>query len=182
MKLIYKLALSHLRARFFNNLPIKANMDKPEALFYKHYFNDFAKQVDVSLVHFVDPLNFKNSIKTINEKYLRLLLSCTKFRNDFAAYLTSGNIKVIYQASIAKKLSKLFARIERLMFREANSDQNKIKSHQHDNCDKLSNKPVYNARCYFRCNKQCKLPWTSIEIDTATKHLLNLCKNYEQEE
>lgn len=157
IKFVFKLTLRHLRTTFF----AKNNINKPntedELCFYKYYFGDLAKSLSLSLSEFFDPLNFKTNQKTLNIDFLKRVFLSSEFRNNFMNYLSSGQLKQDYQATIPSKIVNLLRRFERLM-----SLSQKLDS------------VVTSVHRYFRTNRQCKLPWGENEITIAVNTFISM--------
>lgn len=145
---------------YFKTYQLK-NCSESDVVFYKHYFDNIARQMDRPLNDFVDPLNYRSSQKTLNNDYISLLFTSPMFRRDFHAYLASDQLKSAYRHSVPSKLFKVLVRFERLM---------------HDNGMQKMQETIESVQWYFRKNKQCKLPWTEVEVNTAVDNLLQLCK------
>lgn len=146
---------------FFKANNLNHHVYDSEVAFYRYYFTDTARRLDLPLTDFFDPLNYRSRQKTLNNDYISLLFTSPLFRRDFHEYLSSGHLKTMYQASIPNKLLKVLIRFERLML--TNGPQ-KIEE------------TIQSVQKYFRTNKQCKLPWTEKEVNTAIDNLIQLCR------
>ena len=154
-KFVYKHTLKYLKARFNieHNLPF--NKESEEA-FYKHYFENHAKERNVQIKVFYDPLNSKSESKskTISNGHLILLFTCKKFKSDFFGYLDSA-FKEDYQSSTFKKIEKLLLGLEKSLTESNGVGKEKL-------IKKYTNE--------FSLKKRVKFPWSSQEIDAAMRH------------
>lgn len=162
IKFVFKLSLRHLRLNYFKAHNLKPNIRESELKFYAHYFGDLAKRTKVPLAEFLDPLNFRTRQKTLNSEYIHLLFASTAFKCDFLNYLKSGSLKSEYQSTVSTKLVKLLVRFERIL--------------ETKDIEKLE-RAVSSVQRYFRTNRQCKLPWTEREVDTAIENLVTIAEN-----
>lgn len=161
VKFVFKLTLKHLRTIHSKNTGLSINTPEAELSFYNYYFSALAKQWNMPITDFFDPLNYKTQQRTLNSEYIHRLFKSTEFSANFLKYLESGQLKLEYQASIPKKLIKLLHRFDKLWA-----------YHGSEKSDEL----IFSVQKYFRTNKQCKLPWTEREVDSAIQNLIQMCK------
>lgn len=162
IKFVFKLTLKHLRLDFFSKHNLKPGAQESELIFYKYYFEKLALSWNLPISEFFDPLNFRTNQKTLNNDFLRRLFSASEFRAKFLEYLTSGQLKREYWASVPKKLFKMLKRFERIL---TSNDSEKLQT------------AILAVQKYFRTNKQCKVPWTENEVDMAIRYFMQFCGN-----
>ena len=158
LKFVFKLSCRHLKKKFEKRRSFLGFSKRFEKLFYRFYFEKESKERGIPLKEFYDPLSYAVDSKTINQNYLRRVLSVYGFRTDLLKYLKSGEFKRDYQRSIRSKLNKLLGRFDCLF--ESQEDLEKKN---------------YTTRVkrYFRRNKQCKLPWSEREIEKSLTDFLS---------
>ena len=153
-KFIYKKTIKCLKQSFFQRNADKAKRPSEDD-FLNFYFKKTAKDHDVPLDFFKDPLiqkyrkrNEKNKQvrkdrpKSINTKYLRLIFQSPHFVRDFFDYIET-KFKEEYLSDIPEKFLLIF--------------KNYINS----------NNNIQQSKEYFQNNKRCKLPWTFHDVDLA---------------
>ncbi len=162
LKFIFKLSFRHLKKNFEKSRSFLGFSKRSEELFYRFYFERESKERGIPLKEFFDPLNYVVDSKTINQSYLRRVLSVYGFRSDLLKYIKSGEFKRDYQRSIRSKLNKLLGRFDSLF-----------------ECQEDLEKKNYSTRVkrYFRRNKQCKLPWSEREIEKSLSDFLSFVSN-----
>lgn len=117
--------------------------------------------LNIDIKEFHDPLNTKGKAKTLNGDYLKLVFKSPKFKSDFTSYINSEAIKLDYNATLKRKIRHLLLKFDHYFGTE------KISS------AKIG---IEKAQNYFRKNRQCKLPWTRVEIDTAVNTFTFMAK------
>lgn len=130
--------------------------------FYDFYFGNIARDLNLDIKDFLDPLNFKTSQKTLSYSFLKRLFSSAVFKTDFLDYLTSGRLKQDYRASVPTKITKVLGRFDKV---EYSNNPGKMTA------------TVHLVQTYFRTNRQCKLPWTHNEVDNAVDCLIHSVQN-----
>ena len=161
VKFVFKLAFKHLKFNFQQSNLDSQQPQSTDLAFYKFYFEELSKKWQLPLSEFYDPLNNKTRHKTLTGEYMKLVFASEKFRTHFKSYLLSGQLKSDYQAGVPNKILKLLKRFDKCF----------------DSRDLSNNTSVIGSmRRYFRTNKQCKLPWTDMEITSAVETLAQLCK------
>jgi hypothetical protein len=156
-KFVYKNVLKNLRKIATTEIELQNTQLKltPSMAFKRYYFEDFTESSDMTIDHFIDPLNASNkdrAFKTLSKDFFKELFKNTRLYNDFFAYLESPDFAKDYQKKIQKKIEKLLVRWEALLKKETAEE-------------------VIFSRIeeYFKNNKQCKLPWSSNEISHAVE-------------
>jgi hypothetical protein len=156
-KFIFKHVLKNLKKEFFESTLFKST-HQDKGLFYHYYFDEIAERRKYSIESFHDPLNFQTGdrvYKTLSNIYLALLFESRRFQNDFLLYMTSTSLLSDYRELVPKKIEKLLLKWERML-------SGKI----------CQEKIIQSIRAFFSSNKQCKLPWTSEEINHAAMSFL----------
>ena len=161
IKFIYKNTLKSLKNKYINENNFRKNKKSIES-FYKFYFEDLAKKLNISLNSFYDPLNHKEGSKqkSLNFKFLKLVFCSKKFKNDFFKYLNCI-FKIIYQKILIKKIDSFFYKIEKKY-----SDQS----------DETKNVQMKN---YLKNNK-VKFAWSFIEIDDAREFFMKKINSFDR--
>ena len=161
-KFVFKYALKYLRHQFYiRNGLIKSPAN--ELLFYKHYFGECAVRNKTPLEHYFDPLyrasNKNPKHKSINSKYLEFVLDSAVFKDDFFAFLQTH----FYNTHLSNINSKI-----RKFLKKLRGDLLASRS------DELSNVLIERFVDKLRKNKKCKLPWTTVEVDSALAQFKSL--------
>lgn len=136
---------------------------KNKTIFYQEYFADVIEdnpQLKVEEFYFQSKWNKNNpdvSPKNSINKFLCLVFSSPKFKKDFISYVNpddplKSRLWIEYEKSIEKKIKKLLVYRENEMLRTS--------------CIKNIEEEMIT---YFKSFKQCKLPWSYIEIESAIK-------------
>lgn len=151
IKFVYKHTLKYLKSQFYDQNKIRFNKES-EIRFYEHYFSKLAKEKNVALRLFFDPLTLKGEgervPKTISQDHLQLLFSCSEFKSLFVNY-AKNEFKNDYQSSIYRKLERILFPLEKEL-REGEEGE-KVREFA---------KGIAQA-------KKLKLPWTVGEIEVA---------------
>ena len=146
-KFVYKLTLKKLRNKFYKKRNLKNNK-RTELLFYRYYFQNDAKLKSRNLKDFYDPLNIKETKKTLNNTFLKLIFQTEKFKKNFLDILNT-KFKRSYMKTIPNKINKLFQKLE-------------------IDCEKLGkNIAVMNYVKFVKKVKRFKLPWFVAEVDMS---------------
>lgn len=152
IKFVFKLAFKKLKSSLLRKNCISFYSKKFDSQFYSYYFAETAKQLNISIEEFYDPLNHKGALKTLNNEYLRLVFNSPSFKRDFLEYLSSGRLVTDYHDNLKRKIRQLLVKFDALCkFDDAQATDRSIAAVQQ----------------YFRMNRQCKLPWLNIEVVTA---------------
>ena len=150
-KFIYKNTLKIMIKNFFKNQKLKKNREN-EDLFYFHYFSEISKKKNLPLRSFYDPLNVKQKVKTLNNKFLNLIFSSKLFKKDFFKTL-ENNFFQNYENLIIKKFEKFFWKFEKKRFLIGKKNQ-------------ITNKLIE----YLFKSKRVKFPWDQKEIEEAISY------------
>lgn len=132
---------------------------------YNYYFTEISKKMKISIYEFFDPTKKTQKhpyIKTFGKKYLKLILKSEIFKKDFL-YFLENDLKKFYYKELEKKIKNMFFQL----FNKFEIFKNK-NFHEKFSDDILFEKNAYN---YFVQNSQCKIPWSSVEIDYSIKKL-----------
>lgn len=156
-KFVYKLTLKKLRNKFYKKRNLKNNK-RTELKFYSHYFEKDSKPKNRSLKDFYDPLNIKETKKTLNNSFLKLIFQTEDFRNNFFQIMNS-KFRKSYLKTIPNKFVKLFEKLDL----------------QIDDCGK--EKAVFEFVKMVRKIKRLKLPWFIVEVDSAVVAFNQLINN-----
>lgn len=170
-KFLFKYAIQYLKRQLETNKSIPYH--QKDSYVYSYYFGEIAKEQNYPLEHFMDPSiersGDKKSIRTFGLKYLKILLSSEKFKNDFSNFILK-NIENIYLPKIKSKLETLLEWLHnRLNFNDFFSKTGNFKFPTHlGEMEKLITKRKFEIiENYLVYNNQCKLPWSLTEIRTA---------------
>ena len=170
---------------------------------YNFYFLEISKKIKISILEFFDPTKKKQKlpyIKTFGKKYLKLILKSEKFKIDFLHFL-KNDLKNFYFEELLKKIKNMFFqlfkkfenfqknhKVNHINFENNNNHRGdhmnfknkknfeiskKKKKFENFNEEILFEKNAYN---YFIKNSQCKIPWSSVEIDDSVNKLLSYIK------
>ncbi len=121
-----------------------------EEEFYNYYFLEISNKKKISMLNFYDPLNCKQKILSLNNKFLNLIFSSKNFFETFFEILDK-EFEDIYKKNVFKKFDKLFKKFD-LMF--------KNKSEEY---------LIQKALLYLKKTKGLKFPWDFREIECAKK-------------
>lgn len=161
VKFVFKATFKHLRNQFLKSKHCASFTETIDNEFYEYYFGELSVALNTKLCEFRDPLNHANHHKTLTHEYLRLVLRSPLFKSAFLDFLSSGQLKSDYQRTIPNKILKVLKRFD-YYTDPSSSDQQNTAAHQ--------------VRKYFRVNRQCKLPWTEVEVNGAVDCLKQACK------
>ena len=172
-KFVCKHINAYLYTKFVTEERLLFNKES-EKQFYKHYFEDYAKEKNIPITNFYDPVRAcvksKNVTKSLNTEYILRILGCDKYRVDFFEYLQTDFV-ADYLSAVCKKLSRLLLPLEKQLHISKEKDYPSIVS-------KFIKTKVE--------SKWCKIPWSFQEVVTAKSHfldyfnkLLNLLKYYD---
>lgn len=152
IKFVFKLTFKKLKSSLLRKNRISFYSKKFDSQFYNHYFGETAKQLNITIEEFYDPLNHKGALKTLNNEYLRLVFTSATFKTDFLEYLTSGKLVEDYHNNLKRKVRQLLVKFDHICVLD---DPSNIE------------RSIAAIQQYFRMNRQCKLPWLNIEVVTA---------------
>ena len=150
-KFIYKNNLKIMIKNFLKAKNLKKTKEN-ENLFYIYYFEEISKKKNISLKSFYDPLNVKQKVLTLNNKFLNLIFSSKKFKKDFFETL-KNDLSIHYEKLIIKKFEKFFWKFEKKRFLIGKKNQITLK---------LIN--------YLFKSKRVKFPWDNYEITEAIRY------------
>jgi len=162
LKFVFKNVIKHLKNSFFDSVKQNSINNHEDDHFYEFYFGKLAKEWSVSISHFYDPLNKKVNHKTLCNEYLNQVMCSTQFKTDFLKIIVSDTLQTEYQLSVPKKIKKLLKRFD-----------DKFIYCTDDNLDKN----IDFVRRYFRSNRQCKIPWTSKQINSAIGYAFQIFRH-----
>ena len=156
-KFIYKNSIKIMKKLFYiaKRLP---KSKSSEADFYQYYFKEISLRKDISLENFIDPLNCKRNVKTLNNKFLSLIFSSENFKNDFKKVM----------------INELFFNYEKLILRKFVKFFEKFDNQYNSSFD-------FEVLCgnvikYLKDNKRIKFPWDKNEIENAIFRFLKKIK------
>lgn len=163
-KFIFKLTFKQLKDKYKKQNPAKASDDLS---FYAFYFSGLTNSETFD--EFKDPLlskgqKKKGEPKTLNKKYLRKLFKSESFKKDFLACINSYSFILDYQKTIQKKIEKSLLLFEKKF--KFTKDNTSLEVHDLQN--------------YILKEKSIKLPWTIVEINTATKYFGYLVNSFDK--
>lgn len=141
-KFVYKNIIKLMKKRVM----IEKNIN--EKCFYDFYFLNLSKKKNISIKNFYDPLNHKQKMLSLNNKFLILIFSSNKFYDDFFKILEE-DFKETYKINVFKKFEKLFKKFEIYY---------KTKNEKFTLCKILS---------YLKKTKGLKFPWDFRELECA---------------
>lgn len=173
-KFLYKLFKKIQKDNF-----CKKRAKNKDNIFIDYYFKETARDLNIEIEAFSDPSNNnyvlrKNVIKKRNKKkksldfkFLKLILKSEKFKKDFIEFL---NNKVIpyYKSSLKHKIDSLLVRIKKYI--KINQEKN-----LNLNISKIWRLSIYD---YLIKKKQCKIPWTISEIQKGIHNILNKINHF----
>ena len=163
-KFIFKMALNHLRNSFLRIKGLKNNK-KGELSFYEYYFKDLADQTGNQFDAFFDPLyktTLKNKVfKSINTRYLKLLMQSERFKAAFTNFL---NIvcREVHEANIVLKVNEF------MVYLRQNTQTSKTEE------ERESLYRVFDDD--LRRKRKFKIPWTVHEAENAITQFKNRMK------
>ena len=169
-KFLFKHAIQYFKKELEMNQIIPVH--KKDTFVYKYYFDDISKANNVPLECFMDPSIIRKKktkqIKTFGLRYLKIILTSKKFKNDFIKCILN-KIEEIYIKKIEHKLSALLLWLsDRLNnYNEDNYDKNYGKSINKSGFDEEYIRKHNILTDYLVFNNQCKLPWSLSEIKIA---------------
>ena len=165
IKFIYKWIMKKLKKDF----PFTSHESPNElnAKFYEFYFEDIAKQLNLTVEAFYDPTNQEkraksntaSKYKSINTDFLKHIFLSEKFLKDFKTCLESPELEKEYQKKLQKKIEKLLLRWDKLNSKHT--------------LEQLMEK----ADNYFKVSVRCKLPWTLNEVIGAKEYFLKFLRS-----
>lgn len=144
-KFLYKNIIKLMKKKF-----IKEN-NSNEKNFYDFYFSLISKKKKLPIKSFYDPLNHKQKILSLNNRFLILIFSSKKFYYDFFKIL-EHDFNEVYKINVFKKFEKLFKKFE-------------IFYKNHNNENFILNKLL----AYLKKTKGLKFPWDFRELECAKK-------------
>ena len=150
-KFIYKNNLKIMIKNFLQKQNLKKNKEN-ERLFYIYYFSEISKKKNISLKSFYDPLNVKQKVLTLNNKFLNLIFASKNFKIDFFETL-KNDLPNHYQDLIIKKFEKFFWKFEKKRFLIGKKYQ-------------ITSKLID----YLFKSKRVKFPWDNYEIEEAIRY------------
>ena len=147
-KFIYKNSLKIMKKLFYiaRKLP---KTKSSEIYFYRYYFKEISIKKQIPLENFIDPLNCKQKVKTLNNKFLGLIFSSENFKNDFKKTM-KNELFFNYEKLILRKFFKFFVKFD-----------NKYNSNF--DFDILCGNVIQ----YLKDSKRIKFPWDKNEIENA---------------
>lgn len=162
LKFVFKYALKYLKIKFKKRRSFFSYTNRFDHFFYMYYFGDVSKQKGSPLKEYYDPVNYEQGEKSVNQAYLKRVVTSELFRKDITRYLKSGRFQRDYLKSLKGKLYKLLIRFD---------------SHSAKNKNPLNKKFINQIKRYFRKNKQCKLPWSKTEIRKSLSDFFSFVLN-----
>lgn len=158
-KFIFKHTLKLMKRAFRKTLPSQTSGEEAEQAFFDAYFRELGPPERLG---FLDP-RAKRRGTSLSLGTIRFVFGAKKFASEFLCLIKSDNpgedppLTRTYMSGIAKKLTKLFAKWERLFARDEIAAKSQVLE-------------------YFRTSTQCKFPWTKAEIQLAIASLLSGAK------
>jgi len=163
IKFVFKLGFKKMKSKIFMKNRISFYSKKFDSQFYEYYFHELAKSLNIPIEHFYDPLNYKKSLKTLNQEYIKLIFKSQEFKKDFMDYINSGLLLREYQSTIKRKIRQLLLKFDHLI---------------NSNDLVTMNQGILKIQKYFRSKKQCKLPWMHYEVVTAVETFAFMINNF----
>lgn len=124
-KFVFKMMLNSLKSTFLAEHKLRDNK-MGEQSFYRHYFKESALQCDISLDAFFDPLyrtKLKNrTFKSINSRYLRLLMQSEIFRDDIIQFFRKS-FEALHKRNIGVKLDEFILNLHKFTSRAKSSQE-----------------------------------------------------------
>lgn len=157
-KFIYKNSLKIMKKLFYEARKLPKSKSS-EIYFYRYYFKEISKKKKISLEHFIDPLNVKQKVKTLNNKFLGLIFSSEHFKSDFQKTMKNELFRH-YEKLILRKFVKFFVKFDNKY--NSSFDQNSLSE---------------NVMKYLKDSKRIKFPWDKNEIENAVCKFIKKIKS-----
>lgn len=157
-KFLFKHTLKLMKGDFRRQSSTKASsLAERNQEFFNFYFCEEGREETMHEL-FSPKFNLRNNSLPIST--LREIFSFSKFARDFLHYLVEPSLEdcifaTSYDKSIEKKLIKIFKKWENVSLKNPKSFKPEMLS-------------------YFRKSSQCKLPWTTEEVQIAIRSLLSI--------
>ena len=162
LKFVFKHTLKYLKRKFEKSRSFFRYTKRFDDFFYRHYFSDVSREQGIPLKEYYDPVIYEQEEKSVNQVYLKRVVTSELFRKDIIRYLKSGRFQRDYLKTLKSKLCKLLSRFD---------------NHSANNTHPLNKKLINQVKRYFRRNKQCKLPWTQTEIEKSLADFFSFVLN-----
>lgn len=162
IKFVFKLVSKRMKSNLQKKNKISFYSKNFDMQFYSYYFQEIAEQKNLSIDEFFKKLDPKKSSKTLNNEFLKQIFSSASFKKDFMSYLEGNEIILDYQATLKRKIRHMLLKFDSFFDIE---NPEKVRS------------GIEIVQKYFRRNRQCKLPWTFTEINTAINTFKFVVKN-----
>lgn len=163
-KFIFKMALNHLRNSFLKIKGLKNNK-RGELSFYEYYFKDLAERTGNQFDAFFDPLyktTLKNKVfKSINTRYLNLLMKSERFKEAFINFLNNV-CREVHEVNIELKVNEF------IIYLRQNTERSRT--------DKERESLYRVFEDDLRRKRKFKIPWTVHEAENAITQFKNRMK------
>jgi hypothetical protein len=144
-KFILTRANKHLKKKLS---PFALDTEESEKTFYRHYFEDLSKTMNLPIEQFVYPITRKQiKVAKLNSSYFERIFKSQAYLADVQSYIDNFVYKE-YKEELKKKLRSFLSKFDYML--------------QKPNCNVLIIEQTLKE--YLLKNKRCKLPWTTNEI------------------